>query len=221
LAPQSSHEYGIARALPARDDGGVTRTSKLLAATLLALGGLVAASQASAQGIYIGASAGTSNFDDDIATGLITSGTVDTGSSGFKLFGGYQFGEHFGVELAYVDLGKADYSGSYFGAPVTGGKVEIWGLNMSGVGILPLNSTFAVFGKVGLFAWEAKAKDTTGGAQFSGYSSGADFSLGAGLSVRFTKNISARVEWERFGLTGADFDLGNADLLSLGIVYKF
>ena len=211
----------MAGALPARDDCGMTRTTKLLAAALLALGGLVAAPEASAQGIYIGASAGTINFEVDIATGHIRSGTVDTQSYGFKLFGGYQFGEHFGVELSYVDLGKASYSGSYYGATVTNGKVEVWGLNMSAVGTLPLNSTFAVFGKVGLFAWEAKAKDTTGGVQFSGYTSGADFSLGAGLSVRFTKNLSARVEWERFGLTGSDFDLGNADLLSLGIVYKF
>jgi hypothetical protein len=41
------------------------------------------------------------------------------------------------------------------------------------------------------------------------------------LSIRFTRNLSARVEWERFGLTGWDFDLGNADMLSAGIVYKF
>jgi hypothetical protein len=51
--------------------------------------------------------------------------------------------------------------------------------------------------------------------------SGGDFSFGAGMSVRFSKNFSARVEWERFGLTGYDFDLGNADMLSAGIVYKF
>jgi len=198
------------------------RTTRLLAARLLVLGALVAAPPAWAQpGFYIGASAGSSSFENDITTGLITSGTVDTTSSGFKLFGGYQFNEYFGLELAYVDLGKATYSGSFFGAPVTGGKVEVWGLNLSAVGTLPLNPTFSLFGKVGLFAWEAKAKDTTGGVPFSDTVSGGDFSFGAGVNVRFTKNLSARVEWERFGLTGYDFDLGNADLLSLGIAYNF
>jgi OOP family OmpA-OmpF porin len=221
LPSQSSHEYGIARALPARDDGGVTRTTRLLAAALLAPGGLVAASQAPAQGFYIGASAGNSSFDSDITTGLITSGTVDKKSSGYKLFAGYEFSQHFGVEIAYVDLGKASYSGYYYGVPVTGGKVEVWGLNLSAVGTLPLNSTFAVFGKVGLFAWEAKSKDTTGGFPFSDTVSGGDFSFGAGLRVRFLKNFSAHVEWERFGLTGYDYDLGNADMLSVGIAYKF
>jgi OOP family OmpA-OmpF porin len=207
--------------LRARDDRGVIKTSNLLAAAALALGMLVAATPASPQGIYIGASAGSTNFDSDIATGLITSGTVDKSSSGYKLFLGYEFSEHFGAEIAYVDLGNASYSGSYFGLPVTGGTVEVWGLNLSAVGTLPLNSTFALFGKVGLFAWEAKSKDTTGGVPFSDVVSGGDFSFGAGLRIRFTKNLSAHAEWERFGLTGYDYDLGNADMLSVGIAYKF
>jgi OOP family OmpA-OmpF porin len=203
------------------------KTSKLLLVGALVLNGLVAASQALAQGFYIGAGGGSTDFDSDIAAGLITSGTVDKSSSGYKLFVGYEFNQYFGVEGAYVDLGKASYSGTYFGAPVTGGTVEVWGLNLSAVGTYPLNSTFAVFGKVGLFAWEAKSKDTTGGIAFSDTVSGGDFSFGAGLSVRFTKNLRASVEWERFGLTGYDygygdgFDLGNADLLSVSVSYKF
>jgi OOP family OmpA-OmpF porin len=197
------------------------RATRTLAAAALALGGLIAAFQAPAQGIYIGASAGTSSFDSDITTGLVTSGTVDKESSGYKIYVGYEFNQNFAVDVSYVDLGSAAYSGSYFGTPVTNGTVDVWGLNLSAVGTLPLNSTFAVFGRVGLFAWEAKAKDTTGGVPFSDVVSGGDFSFGAGLNVRFSKNLSARVEWERFGLTGYDFDLGNADMLSAGIVYRF
>jgi OOP family OmpA-OmpF porin len=197
------------------------RATRTLAAAALALGGLIAAFQAPAQGIYIGASAGTSSFDSDITTGLVTSGTVDKESSGYKIYVGYEFNQNFAVDVSYVDLGSAAYSGSYFGTPVTNGTVDVWGLNLSAVGTLPLNSTFAVFGRVGLFAWEAKAKDTTGGVPFSDVVSGGDFSFGAGLNVRFSKNLSARVEWERFGLTVYDFDLGNADMLSAGIVYRF
>lgn len=197
------------------------RTTSLLAAAVLALGGLLAPCQASGQGFYIGASAGKSDIDDDITTGLITSGTVDGKSTGYKLFGGYQFNEYVGVDFAYVDLGQARYSGSYLGTPVTGGKVEVWGLNTSVVGTLPLGSSFAAFGKLGFFYWEAKSKDVTAGVQFSGFQNGSDFSAGVGMSFLFTKNLGARVEWERFGLTGYDFDLGHAELLSLGMVYKF
>jgi OOP family OmpA-OmpF porin len=231
LPPSISHEYGIAGALPARDDGGVTRTTKLLAAALLALSGLVAASQASAQGFYIGASAGKSDIEDDIAIpGLITSGTAGGKDSGFKIFGGYQFNQYFGLDLAYVDLGKATYSGSYYGASVTGGTVKVWGLNLSVVGTYPLNSSFAVFGKLGVFGWEAKWSDTTGGVPFSSTENGADLSLGVGVSYNFTKNFSARFEWERFKVGGGeDYYTGwsnltgsaNIDFVSLGVVYKF
>jgi OOP family OmpA-OmpF porin len=192
------------------------RATKLFATAVLVLSGLVAASQASAQGFYIGGSVGQSDIDDEITTGLITSGSVDGKDTGFKIFGGYQFNQNFGVELAYVDLGKASYSGSFFGAPVTGGKVEVWGLNISAVGTLPLNPSFSLFGKVGLFSWEAEASDVTGGVPFSAKDDGVDLSIGLGLSYNFTKNVSARVEWQRFMM-----DVADADLLSVGIVYKF
>jgi OOP family OmpA-OmpF porin len=189
---------------------------KLVAAALLALGGLVAASQTAAQGFYIGGSVGKSDFDDDNAIpGLITSGSVDGSDTGFKIFGGYQFNQHFGVELAWVDLGKAGYSGTFSGLPVTGGTVETSGLNLSAVGILPLGSGFALFGKAGFFAWESKAKDVTGGLPFSGKEDGTDLSLGIGASYDFTKNFGIRAEWERFKA------VGDIDLLSVGIVYKF
>lgn len=187
------------------------------AAAVLMLSSLFAASQASAQGFYIGGSVGKSDIDDEIAIpALITSGSVDGTDTGFKIFGGYQFNQNFGVELAYVDLGKATYSGDFFGTPVAGGKVELWGINISAVGTLPLNPSFAVFGKVGLFSWEAKASDVTGGVPFSAKDDGADISYGIGASYNFTKNFSARAEWEFFNTDAAD-----ASLLSIGLVYNF
>lgn len=208
------------------------RTIQSLAAALVALCGLIATPQATAQsGWYIGGSVGKSNIDDDIAMGgLITSGTVEGSSTGFKIFGGYQFNNYFALDLALVDLGKAKYSGTYFNVPVTGGTIEIWGLNMSAVGILPVHESFSVFGKVGVFAWGAEARDTTGGLSFSSSESGADFSFGLGMSYNFTKNWSARFEWERFKVGGGEDAYtgqpnatrsANVDLLSLGVAYRF
>jgi OOP family OmpA-OmpF porin len=131
------------------------KATRTIAAAVLALSGLVAAPHASARGpFYFGGSVGQSSIDSDIAIpGLITSGTVDGKDTGFKIFGGYEFNQYFGVEIAYVDLGKASYSGRYGAATVTGGKVDLWGLNFSAVGILPLNPSFSLFGKLGVFAW--------------------------------------------------------------------
>jgi OOP family OmpA-OmpF porin len=192
------------------------RATKIIAAAVLALSGLVAVSQATAQGFYIGGSIGQSDFDDGNAVpALITSGTVDGSDTGFKIFGGYQFNQNFGVEIAYVDLGQASYSGSFSGATVTGGTVKASGLNMSAVGTLPLGSNFALFGKAGLFIWESKANDVTGGVPFSGTEDGTDLSVGLGASFNLTKNLTLRAEWERYKA------VGDIDLLSVGIVFKF
>ena len=191
------------------------KTRKLAAASLLAIAGALAASQASAQA-YLGGSIGKSDIDDEVTTGLITSGSVDGKDTGFKIFGGYMFNRNFGVEGAYVDLGEASYSGLFFGAPVTGGKVEINGFNLSAVGAFPVNEQFSVFGKIGLFIWEADASDTTGGVPFSASTDGTDVSFGVGVNYNFTRNLGVRAEWEMFKTDDAD-----ATLLSVGVVWKF
>jgi OmpA-OmpF porin, OOP family len=191
------------------------KTRKLAAASLLAIAGALAASQASAQP-YLGGSIGQSDVDDEITTGLITSGSVDGKDTAFKIFGGYMFNRNFGVEGAYVDLGEVSYSGSFGGAPVTGGKVEINGFNVSAVGAFPVNEQFSVFGKMGLFIWDADASDTTGGVPFSASADGTDLSFGVGVNYSFTRNLGVRAEWEMFKT-----DDGDATLLSAGVVWKF
>ena len=52
------------------------KRQKTLIATALALGGALAATQASAQA-FVGGGFGKSDIDEEITTGLITSGTVD------------------------------------------------------------------------------------------------------------------------------------------------
>ncbi len=191
------------------------KIKKVVVASALALSGLLAATQASAQA-FVGASIGQSDVDEDITAGLITSGSVDSKDNAFKVFGGYMFNRHFGVEGAYVDLGEVSYSGSFGSAAVNGGKVETTGFNVAALGSYPVTEAFSVFGKIGLFIWEAEASDTTGGVPFSEKTDGTDISFGLGLNYQFTRNLGVRAEWERFKLDEAD-----ADLISVGIVWKF
>jgi OOP family OmpA-OmpF porin len=191
------------------------KINKVVVASALALSGLLAATQASAQA-FVGASIGQSDVDEDITAGLITSGSVDSKDNAFKVFGGYMFNRHFGVEGAYVDLGEVSYSGSFGSAAVNGGKVETTGFNVAALGSYPVTEAFSVFGKIGLFIWEAEASDTTGGVPFSEKTDGTDISFGLGLNYQFTRNLGVRAEWERFKLDEAD-----ADLISVGIVWKF
>ena len=204
--------------------------TRIAAVALLVMSGLIAAPEASARGpFYIGGSVGRSDIENDIAIpGLITSGTVDGGDTGFKIFGGYEFNPYLAVEIALVNLGKAHYSGMHGSTTVAGGQVRVYGFNASAVGILPVNPSFSLFGKIGGFVWEAKQSDTTG--RYPVYASSADFFFGLGSTANFTKYFSARVEWERFNAGGgSDFYTGapsltgsaNIDFVSLGVLFKF
>ena len=180
-----------------------------------AVAGSLFAAQSLAQP-YVGASFGQSDIDESVAAGLITSGTVDGEDTGFKIFGGYQLNRNFALEAAYVDLGEASYSGSFFGAPVTGGKVEISGINLSAVGILPLAEKFSLFGKLGMFLWDSEASDVTGGVPFNDKADGTDLSFGVGAGYELGRNLLLRAEWERFDASDSD-----VDLLSIGVAFRF
>lgn len=191
------------------------KIGKAIIALAMACGAALAASPASAQA-YLGGSIGQSDIDDQIATGLITGGSVDGTDTAFKIFGGYMFNRHFGLEAAYVDLGEASYSGNFLGFPVTGGRVEVTGLNVSALGALPIGERFCLFGKIGLFMWEAEASDTTGGVPFSAQQDGTDLSFGIGLGYQFTRNLGVRAEWEMFTTEDAE-----SNLISVGLLWRF
>jgi len=159
---------------------------------------------------YAGAGVGQSDVDAD--AGLSSFSDTDIG---WKIFGGYEFNKYFAVEGAWVDLG--DFSDTVidpiFFLPGKG-KLEIDGLAISAVGSYPINEAFTVFGKLGIWAWDAEVKSSLSG--LSSDDDGTDVMFGAGGSYNFTKAISVRAEWERFEADGDD-----ADLLSISGVYKF
>ena len=165
---------------------------------------------------WVGISAGRSHIDGAAAEKLIDSGSVDESSTGFKIFGSYQFHRYIGAEAAYVDLGKLSYEGSFAGVPVTGGKFKLSGIDLSALGIVPLSARSMVFAKAGLFVWRAEASDTWAGSAFSSNTSGNDLSLGLGASFTMTGALALRAEIEDFRFAGH-----HARLLSLGLAYGF
>lgn len=196
------------------------RTAMTILKALFAFLFLLASTNAPAQSshsFFFGASLGQSDIDESVASGLVTSGSIDGKDNGFKLYGGGFFSPNFGAELAYVDLGEAAYSGDFFGTPVTDGKVGIWGWNVAGLVRLPVTERFSVFGKLGVFLWETEESEVFGGTPSSRSTRGWDGgSFGIGVAWRFTGNLSARAEFEHFPV-----DTSDASLLSLGLQYSF
>lgn len=187
---------------------------KLLAIAALTVSTLMSGSVL-AQG-YIGASVGLSDADLDCA-GTTSCDNKDTA---FKLFGGYMFTPNFGVEGAWVDLGKARAG---LVDPVLGtvsARFKSNGLAVYGVAAAPIDR-FVLFGKLGVASLKARisaTSSTLGAGSDSETNTTVAFGLGGAYHV--TKNFGVRVEWERYQpkYAGEKVDV---DVLSAGVQYRF
>ena len=87
-------------------------------------------------------------------------------------------------------------------------------VSLSAVGILPLQSSFSLYGKAGIAHTETKAlgaSDTKDGLL-----------AGAGVMYDFNRNVYAKAGWDHFDDVGNDATgKGHADLYSLGVGYRF
>ena len=166
---------------------------------------------------WLGASAGRSHIDRDAVSKLIDSGTVDESSTGYKLYAGYQLHRYVAAEVAYVDLGKLSYEGTFAGAPITGGELKLSGVDLSALATLPVGTRLRLFAKAGLFFWQAEASDSgNGGGAFSAKSSGRKASFGLGASYAVYGPLALRFEVESF-----QFGDHHAQLVSAGLTYNF
>ena len=94
--------------------------------------------------------------------------------------------------------------------------MELSGVSVSALGAVPIGERFSIFGKIGLFMWDAEARDTTGGLPFSASDEGTDLAFGVGLGYHFTPHLGVRAEWEMLTTDDAD-----SSLLSVGLLWRF
>jgi len=195
--------------------------AKMAAMAGLFLGAAALATPAAAQdsGFYLGMSAGRSKVKslcDPIPGETILS--CDDKGSAWKLFGGYQFTRHWGIEAGYVDLGKGTIATDLPAAV----QVEGTAWQLVGTGTLPLSQQFDMFGKLGIYRGELDAHGKVLGVSASVSGRSTEWTYGLGARWNFSKNWSARIEWEKFDKFGND-TTGRADinLLSFGVSYRF
>lgn len=186
------------------------------------------------KGWYVGANGGIakSTIDEQRITeslqdsGFATTGfAVDEEDTGYKFFGGYQFGRHFAIEGGYFDLGTHSFSATTLPAGTFNGQLEYSGINLDAVGILPVNSRLSLFGRVGATRAEADATFSGTGAvlvpnpTFNQRSTNIKYGLGAQFGL--TERLRVRLEAERFRVDDAVGNAGDIDLFSLGLVMRF
>ena len=174
-----------------------------------------------ANGYYAGVSAGQSKVSDfcDGVPGGVSCNDSDTG---WKVFGGYQATENFGIEVSWVDFGEAilDVTPAGFPLTVTG---EASGFGVVGTGMLPVSERFGLFGKVGVFRWDLEVRADVFGQSAAVEDDGIGLTYGFGAKVKVTENVGIRVEWEQFPDVGNNDTTGEDDLslLSAGVVLSF
>ena len=178
-------------------------------------------------GWYIGGGTGTTSADVAVADfddGGITSGDVDDGGVGFKLFGGYKFHKHFAVEGGYADLDEVAFAGTsdgtgglYAAGPVTS-LSEVDGLFVTAVGILPVAAKVSLFGKAGLMNWDGDfTLADSSGTLVAGSDDGSDPLFGVGVEIIPMEQFHIRAELERFS------DIFSEDVTRVAgsLVYRF
>jgi len=147
----------------------------------------------------------------------VTINSCDDDDDSWRIFGGYQFNKYFAVELGYAGLGEG--AGSFVVTGVGSGtaRLEAKAWDLVVVGILPINERFSIFGKLGFARWDVDASATvaipgfgTGAGSVS--EDGTDLTQGVGAQFNFTKNVGARVEWQRYNSVGAANTTGESDI---------
>ena len=223
-------------------------TGLLAAAIALATAPAFAADE----GFYVGAGMGYSKINinetklnnniDDLASVFgwsLDKGSVDQNATPYSFFVGYRLMPYLAAEVAWIDMGSADYRGYISQDVGTGtgsikGTWEASGWPLSVLGIWPINETWEVFGRVGVFIgdvkFSGKALDSNGNLvcvgsdcfKGSAKESSTEFFGGVGVDANFLDTWAARFEWQAMPSLGNDeTGSGNFNNFLVSIIYKF
>lgn len=154
-------------------------------------------------GFYLGAGVGGSqarNFCDDAGA---FAGACDEKDTAWKISAGYRFNRYVAVEAGYVNLGKISFDGRV-GATAFSGSARTDGVEFLAVGYIPLAEGFSLFGKLGTFVWDTRGSAAAGAFVGGGKDNGTDVTYGLGLQYDFNRNLSARLEWQRYNNIDVD-----------------
>ena len=181
-------------------------------------------------GINVGQSMATID-DERITSNLLSQGFTgvsiadDDRDVGFKIFGGYQINRHFAIEGGYVNLGEFGYTATTTPAGTMTGNIELQGVNLDVVGILPFTEKLSAFARAGVLYAEAKDTFTSTGLVINTNPNPSkrdtNYKFGVGLQYDITEKLGMRLEAERYRIDDAIGNKGDIDLASIGLVYRF
>lgn len=186
---------------------------KLIAA-LLATAATGLASPAFSQ-VYVDLGAGQAKYSIDCSGAL---GCEDT-DTGFRAGIGYLFVPNLGIELAYLDYGKATVAAFDPFLGTVSGAFSASSVAAYVVAEIPIGD-FYLLAKIGAANTKVKLDAAGAGVTVSDSESKTDLASVLGFGYTFTPNISAQFQFSRTrGSYGGEKE--TIDLMSLGIKATF
>lgn len=136
---------------------------------------------------------------------------------------GYQVNPSVGVELSYGDYGAAKASAIVAGLPVEA-KAALTGWQLSAIGSLPINESFALTGKLGAAFTKVETSGRIAGIVLAlGSANTTTLAYGIGVRYNITKSIALRAQYEDLGKVGDAATTGQSkvSLLTVGATFGF
>ncbi|SCA57323.1 exported hypothetical protein [Candidatus Terasakiella magnetica] len=172
-------------------------------------------------GIYVAATLGLSEYNGTEGA----SSDYDTGRDlSYQAVLGYQFNETYGVEAAYVNLGKSHDDDN------SNERAEATVASLSATYSIPMTERFVPFAKAGLTAWQVKREQDDAGANTLERDKGTGWTAGLGAKYALSDSFGLRANWDFLpnlgrldGVNQSDNDTGKADVhnISLGLYKQF
>lgn len=199
--------------------------------TAVAVAGLAAAAvaaPAAAQndtGLYLGGSAGYSQFKDTCQNAPLPVACDDHDST-WRAFVGYQFSRHWGMELGFGDAGRATGQGpvpNSLGGGSGDFRIEFESMaDLTAVARIPVIAGLSALGRVGIYRGRTTVdtRSNAGTTHEGGTNSG--FTYGAGAEYLLFDHIGVRLEWQRYDNVGVG-STGEHDIdaYNLGLLWRF
>jgi len=171
---------------------------------------------------YIQAQVGKSDMSADIED----FDSFDDNDTYLGIGVGFKINKNLAFEISHKDFGEAEKT---YTAGSESLKFTVGGdaISFAAVGILPIDASFSVFGKLGLDLWNGDAKATyDDGFGFvdseSDSDDGTDLFYAVGASYQITASTDVHIEYQVHEFdTGGDISSVDADVLAIGVNFGF
>lgn len=161
---------------------------------------------ASTSDMYVGFRGGKAKTNID-NNSFNNSTVTSSNPTGWGVFVGYEFDSNYAIEGEYLNLGEIKAGDS---------TAKSTGVSLSGIGSIPLNQHFSLFGKLGF----AMITGEPGGAYVGDKNKSQAWTYGLGAQFNLNASTALRLAWDKYKFNDSGLH-GDASFTSAGVLFKF